>query len=66
VEDPNAKNSPAQKEPVDLPVGGEGREDQHKRFAADVWNRIMSNLWRSDAGISGTRYNGSDAASEVS
>jgi hypothetical protein len=48
-------------------VGGEGREEFMKKLTVDVWNRYTGNLWRSDAGISSkTKYNESDAASEVS
>jgi hypothetical protein len=37
-------------------VGGEGREDSRKVFK-DVWNRIISNLWRSDVVTSKKKYN---------
>ncbi len=50
MEDPNAKSSLTYKKPVDLPVGGEGRENSRKA-CKDAWNRILSDLWRSDAVI---------------
>jgi hypothetical protein len=47
VEDLKAKSSPTIKEPVNLLVGGEGRENSRKA-RRDVWKRILSDLWRSD------------------
>ena len=65
MEDLEAKSSRSTQEPIDLSVGGEDREDSRKA-RADVWNRYTHNLWRSDAEYRMTRYNESDAASEVS
>ncbi len=59
----------ASKEPIDLLVGGEGREDsmKKKKLKVDAWNRRLRNLWRSDVVISRqARYNKTYAASEVS
>ena len=47
MEDLEAKSSPTIKEPVDLLVGGEGRENQLQKLVWDVWKRILSDLWRS-------------------
>ena len=47
MEDLKAKSSLTQKEPVDLPVGGEGRENSRKA-RRDARKRILSDLWRSD------------------
>ena len=52
---------------IDLLVGGEGREDFFKKSVRDVWNRKLSNLWRSDTVLDATSsYNEINAVSEVS
>ena len=47
MEDLETKGSPTKKEPVDLLMGGEGRENSRKA-RWDVRKRILSDLWRSD------------------
>ncbi len=45
---PERKEQPFNKEPIDLSVGGEGRED-HTTARMDARNRYACYLWRSDA-----------------
>ena len=48
MEDPEAKDSPNIKRLIDLPVGGEGREDLKKKSVGDARKRKLSDLGRSD------------------
>jgi len=48
MKDLEAKNSLNIKGLIDLFVGGEDRENYLKSPFKDVWNRNLSNLWRSD------------------
>jgi len=50
------KKQPYTKKPVDLPVGGEGRENSRKAYK-DARKRILSDLWRSDAAMPVRVYN---------